>query len=77
MIIALLVMLTGTCISGYLLTTDAYWGSKRAEEIHEVLANLTVGLIAFHVLGVLAASLKHRENLVKAMITGLKRNRPD
>jgi cytochrome b len=77
MIIALLVMLTGTCISGYLLTTDAYWGSKRAEEIHEVFANLTVGLIAFHVLGVLAASLEHRENLVKAMITGRKRNRRD
>ena len=28
MIIALLVMLIGTSISGYLLTTDAFWGSK-------------------------------------------------
>ena len=77
MILALLVMLIGTSISGYLLTTDAFWGSKRAEEIHEVLANLTVGLIALHMLGVLAASFEHRENLVKAMITGRKRNRTD
>jgi cytochrome b len=77
MIIALLVMLIGTSISGYLLTTDAYWGSKRAEEVHEVFANITIGLIALHVLGVLAVSLEHRENLVKAMITGRKRNQPD
>lgn len=73
MIIALLVSLTGTCITGYMMTTQAYWGAKAVEEIHEVLANLTVGLVIFHVLGVLFASFEHRENLVKAMITGRKR----
>ena len=73
MILALLVMLAGTCITGYMMTTDAYWGSKWLEHVHEALANLTVVLIVFHVLGVLFASFKHRENLVKAMITGRKR----
>jgi hypothetical protein len=29
MITALLAMLIGTSVSGYLLTTDAWWGSKR------------------------------------------------
>ena len=43
------------------------------EDIHAVLANLTVALIAFHILGVLLASFEHRENLVKSMITGQKR----
>ncbi len=75
MIVGLLVTLTGTCITGYMMTTEAYWGAKTVEEIHEVLANLTVGLVIFHVLGVLVASFEHRENLVKAMITGRKRRR--
>lgn len=73
MIIALIVMLIGTSTTGYMLTTDAFWGVKWAGEVHEVFANLTVALIVFHVLGVLVASFEHRENLVKAMITGRKR----
>ena len=73
MVVALIVMLIGTCITGYMMTTDAYWGAKGVEEVHEVLANLTVGLVVVHVLGVLVASFEHRENLVKAMITGRKR----
>ena len=31
MIVALLVMLTGTSITGYMMTTDAYWGAKGVE----------------------------------------------
>lgn len=73
MIVALIVMLIGTCISGYMLTTDAFWGAKAAEEVHEVFANLTVGLVFFHVLGVIMASIVEKENLVKSMITGRKR----
>lgn len=73
MILALLAMLAGTCATGFMMTTDAFWGAKWIEDVHEVLANLTVGLIALHVLGVLAASFEHGENLVKAMVTGRKR----
>ena len=72
MIFGLLVMLVGTGITGYMMTTNALWGAKWVEEIHETFANLTVGLIVFHVLGVLLSSFAHGENLVKSMITGWK-----
>jgi len=73
MIIALLALLTVTGMTGYMMTTDAYWGVKWVEEVHEACANLTVGLIIFHVLGVLIESVAHRENLAKSMVTGRKR----
>lgn len=48
-------------------------GGEIYEEIHELTANLTVALIVLHVLGVIASSIVHRENLPLAMLSGRKR----
>ncbi len=48
------------------------WGHT-LEDVHEVLANSTLALIVAHIAGVLFSSLAHRENLVRAMLTGTKR----
>jgi cytochrome b len=75
MVVALLLMLAGTGMTGYMMTTDTFWGAGWLEEVHEALANLTTGLVVIHVLGVLFSSIEHGENLVKAMINGRKRRR--
>lgn len=42
------------------------------EEIHEASSNLMLLLVALHLFGVIVSSRLHRENLVKAMLTGKK-----
>ncbi|NOT13180.1 MAG: cytochrome B [Methylococcaceae bacterium] len=51
---------------------EAESGEEFWEEIHELSTNLMLALIALHLIGVLFSSRLHKENLVKAMLTGKK-----
>ena len=73
MTVALLATTALTGASGWIYTTDQYWGDERVEDLHEALAIFLLVLVPLHVAGVVAASLRHRENLVGAMIHGRKR----
>ncbi len=84
MVVALLVFLAATVITGLIV----YGGDQQAgplagivtkatgeqmEEVHEVIANITLALIFAHIAAVIFASFAHHENLVRAMVTGYKR----
>lgn len=73
MIAALLATLIGVCFTGWLYTTDTFWGVEWVEELHEALAITLLVLVALHVGGVVFTSLFEKENLVASMFHGKKR----
>ena len=73
MIVVLLAAIVATATTGWLLTTDLFWGSRPTQVLHSLCGNGVVVLVSAHIMGVVLASWRHRENLVRAMVTGFKR----
>ncbi len=86
MILVLLILLAGTAFSGMVLlgieesagplatwVVESGANERLWEEIHEVLANMSLLIVGLHIAGVLLSSRAHQENLVNAMVTGRKR----
>ena len=69
-IYALLAGVFATGATGLAVYNDV--GGRWLEHLHEVVANALLAVVAAHVLGVIAGSLLHRENLVRSMVTGYK-----
>ena len=61
--------LCGCSLAGMFLKDNG----EAVEEVHDVLANITLAFILAHIAAVVLASCVHRENLARAMITGYKR----
>lgn len=73
MVLVLMFMMAGTATTGWLTTTDAFWGVEWMSKLHERLADGLLILVLVHIAGVLLASFRHKENLIGAMLSGLKR----
>ncbi len=73
MIVLLLLSTAAICLTGWMMSLDAFWGVEWVEDLHEASATAMLALIGLHVAGVIYSSLEHRENLVRAMITGRKK----
>ncbi len=73
MVIALLAIVAFLGVTGWMMGLDAYWGAEWLEGVHETAANVGIGLVVLHWAGVAWESVRHGENLAKAMVTGRKR----
>ncbi len=76
MIIALLFTVAATGATGWLYTTNKFWGEEWLEELHSILGHLILPLVALHVAGVIFTSWRQKENLAAAMFHGWKK-KPD
>jgi cytochrome b len=73
MVVALLASATTAAVTGWLYTTDAFWGVAWMEALHDTAADLLLILAMLHVAGVIFTSIRQRKNLVAAMLNGRKR----
>ena len=69
-IVLLMVLGLGITATGYITYNDL--GPGWVGELHDLLANAMVLVIIGHLVGVVTASLQHKENLVRSMVTGFK-----
>ncbi|WP_395694655.1 cytochrome b/b6 domain-containing protein [Piscinibacter sp.] len=69
-IVGLLALIALTAASGYATYNEL--GGDWLEELHEFAADALLILVGVHLAGVAVGSFVHKENLVRAMITGRK-----
>ena len=73
MMLALMGLIAGLGVTGWMMGSDQFWGEPWVEELHEILANIIIGAAVLHVGAAIIESIRHRENMPWSMVTGYKR----
>jgi cytochrome b len=73
MIFNLLLSLLAIGLTGWMMTTNTFWGVAWVEEAHEALVTWAEVSVVLHVAAVIWESWRTGVNLPKAMVTGIKR----
>lgn len=73
MILTLLAGIVVVATTGWLQTTDRFWGVEWVEEVHALAAYGMLVLVGIHVLAAVVESRHYGENLIAAMLHGRKR----
>ncbi|NEV01387.1 cytochrome b/b6 domain-containing protein [Bradyrhizobium uaiense] len=72
MLVALLLALAVSAITGAMEVTVTFFGVWWVEDTHAYASDAVIVLAGLHVLGVIVVGLLQRQNLVRAMFTGRK-----
>lgn len=72
MIYNLIITILAICVSGYLMTTDMFWGVEWPEQVHKFAVDWAEISIITHIIAVVYESFRTKSNLPKAMLTGTK-----
>jgi cytochrome b len=73
MMLALMALVLALGFTGWLQGTDALWGEDWLQELHEWLANGLLLAAVLHAVAAIVMGRLERVNLVRAMVTGVKR----
>jgi len=73
MIVNILATMLGIGATGYMMTTNAFWGVDWVEDAHEALVTWAEISVVLHIAAVIWESWRTGVNLPRAMVTGTKR----
>ena len=72
-IVLLIVSGIAIVVTGYAAFNEI--GEEWVAELHEVASHIMLILVGIHIVGVIAASWLHKENLARAMVNGFKQGK--
>lgn len=72
MMLALMAFVLALGVTGFLQTTDRFWGDEWLQDLHALLGHALIASAGLHAAAALIMGRLERTRLVRAMVTGVK-----